>query len=126
MSRSSSGGSSQEDRFTLRSDVDRVQGAPNDESRYNYLRLGTGHSVARMAGSWSRERPANGKDNARIDDCRVRGHGWVVVGSTRVRTDRPLVRIDTPIEAACFRAGGIMPYVLEQLLAHQPETARTM
>jgi aconitate hydratase len=37
-----------------------------------------------------------------------------------------LVRIDTPIEAAYFQAGGIMPYVLERLLAHQPETARTM
>ncbi len=37
-----------------------------------------------------------------------------------------LVRIDTPIEAAYFRAGGIMPYVLEQLLAHQPEAARTI
>jgi hypothetical protein len=36
------------------------------------------------------------------------------------------VRIDTPIEAAYFRAGGIMPYVLEPLFAHQPETARTM
>ena len=30
-----------------------------------------------------------------------------------------LVRIDTPIEAAYFLAGGIMPYVLEQLLAQQ-------
>src|SRR5688572_9898207 len=28
-----------------------------------------------------------------------------------------LVRIDTPVEVAYFRAGGIMPYVLEQLLA---------
>ncbi len=28
-----------------------------------------------------------------------------------------VVRIDTPIEAAYFSAGGIMPYVLEQLLA---------
>jgi aconitate hydratase len=29
----------------------------------------------------------------------------------------PLVlRIDTPIEAAYFEAGGILPYVLEQLL----------
>jgi aconitate hydratase len=37
-----------------------------------------------------------------------------------------LVRIDTPIEAAYFRAGGIMPYVLEQLLEHQSETARTI
>jgi aconitate hydratase len=37
-----------------------------------------------------------------------------------------LVRVDTPIEAAYFRAGGIMPYVLEQLLAHEPEGARTM
>ena len=30
-----------------------------------------------------------------------------------------LVRIDTPIEAAYFLAGGIMPYVLEQLLAQR-------
>jgi aconitate hydratase len=35
-----------------------------------------------------------------------------------------LVRIDTPIEAAYFRAGGIMPYVLEQLLAHQAEDGK--
>jgi aconitate hydratase len=27
-----------------------------------------------------------------------------------------LIRIDTPIEAAYFSAGGILPYVLEQLL----------
>ena len=27
------------------------------------------------------------------------------------------IRIDTPIEAAYFSAGGILPYVLEQLLA---------
>jgi aconitate hydratase len=33
-----------------------------------------------------------------------------------------LLRIDTPIEAAYFLAGGIMPYVLEQLLA-QPQIA---
>jgi len=26
-----------------------------------------------------------------------------------------LVRIDTPIEAACYTAGGIMPYVREQV-----------
>lgn len=32
----------------------------------------------------------------------------------------PLVlRIDTPIEVAYFSAGGILPYVLEQLLANQ-------
>ena len=30
-----------------------------------------------------------------------------------------LVRIDTPIEAAYFLAGGIMPYVLDQLLAQE-------
>ena len=30
-----------------------------------------------------------------------------------------VVRIDTPIEAAYFRAGGIMPFVLEQLLAQE-------
>jgi aconitate hydratase len=28
-----------------------------------------------------------------------------------------VIRIDTPIEAAYFAAGGILPYVLEQLLA---------
>ena len=33
-----------------------------------------------------------------------------------------LLRIDTPIEAAYFLAGGIMPYVLEQLLAQPQET----
>ena len=36
-----------------------------------------------------------------------------------------LLRIDTPIEAAYFLAGGIMPYVLEQLLAQQQEIATT-
>jgi aconitate hydratase len=36
-----------------------------------------------------------------------------------------LVRIDTPIESAYFLAGGIMPYVLEQLLAQQGRTAET-
>jgi len=30
-----------------------------------------------------------------------------------------LLRIDTPIEAAYFQAGGIMPYVLEQLAPQQ-------
>jgi aconitate hydratase len=35
-----------------------------------------------------------------------------------------LLRIDTPIEAAYFMAGGIMPYVLEQLLAQRQETTR--
>ena len=34
-----------------------------------------------------------------------------------------LVRIDTPIEAAYFAAGGILPYVLEQLLDAQASTA---
>ena len=29
-----------------------------------------------------------------------------------------LLRIDTPIEVAYFLAGGIMPYVLDGLLAH--------
>jgi aconitate hydratase len=33
-----------------------------------------------------------------------------------------LVRIDTPVEAAYFQAGGIMPYVLERLLAQAQET----
>ena len=36
-----------------------------------------------------------------------------------------LVRIDTAIEAAYFLAGGIMPYVLEQLLAQQQQSAET-
>ncbi|MGE0704562.1 MAG: aconitate hydratase [Vicinamibacterales bacterium] len=36
-----------------------------------------------------------------------------------------VVRIDTPIEAAYVLAGGIMPYVLEQLLAQQRETEGT-
>jgi aconitate hydratase len=31
-----------------------------------------------------------------------------------------LVRIDTPVEAAYFSAGGILPYVLEQLIADTP------
>ena len=36
------------------------------------------------------------------------------------RESVPLVlRIDTPIEAAYFSAGGILPYVLEQLLAQR-------
>jgi aconitate hydratase len=30
-----------------------------------------------------------------------------------------LVRIDTPIEVEYYRAGGILPYVLRQLLARQ-------
>jgi aconitate hydratase len=33
-----------------------------------------------------------------------------------------LLRIDTAIEAAYFLAGGILPYVLEQLLAHTQQT----
>jgi aconitate hydratase len=34
-----------------------------------------------------------------------------------------LVRIDTPVEAAYFQAGGIMPYVLERLVAQPQETS---
>ena len=34
-----------------------------------------------------------------------------------------LLRIDTPIEAAYFSAGGILPYVLEQLLAEAPRAS---
>lgn len=34
-----------------------------------------------------------------------------------------VVRIDTPIEAAYFAAGGILPYVLEQLLARADREA---
>jgi aconitate hydratase len=39
-----------------------------------------------------------------------------------------LVRIDTPIEAAYFAAGGIMPYVLEQLAsgAGTPQAAKLL
>jgi aconitate hydratase len=36
-----------------------------------------------------------------------------------------LVRIDTPNEAAYFRAGGIMPYVLEQLIARSNDKGKT-
>jgi aconitate hydratase len=35
-----------------------------------------------------------------------------------------LLRIDTPIEAAYFSAGGILPYVLEQLLADDVQEDR--
>jgi aconitate hydratase len=37
-----------------------------------------------------------------------------------------LLRIDTPIEAAYFLAGGIMPYVLEQLLAQVQHTGQSI
>jgi aconitate hydratase len=37
-----------------------------------------------------------------------------------------LLRIDTPIEAACFLAGGIMPYVLEQLLTQASSIHRSL
>jgi aconitate hydratase len=36
-----------------------------------------------------------------------------------------LLRIDTPIEAAYFLAGGIMPYVLEHLLARAQDTKQS-
>jgi hypothetical protein len=36
------------------------------------------------------DRPTNGQENAGIDDRRLRGSGWVVVGSTRVRIDPAL------------------------------------
>jgi aconitate hydratase len=35
-----------------------------------------------------------------------------------------LVRIDTPIEVAYYQSGGILPYVLDQLLADAPGAAR--
>jgi aconitate hydratase len=35
------------------------------------------------------------------------------------------IRIDTPIEAAYFSAGGILPYVLEQLLIPEAQERRT-
>jgi aconitate hydratase len=35
-----------------------------------------------------------------------------------------LVRIDTPIEVAYFLAGGILPYVLEQLISEEPDAIR--
>jgi aconitate hydratase len=36
------------------------------------------------------------------------------------RSDVPLtLRIDTPVEAAYFKAGGILPYVLEKVLAQR-------
>jgi len=37
-----------------------------------------------------------------------------------------LLRIDTSIEAAYFLAGGIMPYVLEELLARTQHTGRSV
>ena len=49
-------------------------------------------------------------------------------GSARIRIERPdgrqdpvplVLRIDTPIEVAYMAAGGILPYVLEQVLARQ-------
>jgi aconitate hydratase len=41
------------------------------------------------------------------------------------RASLPLVlRVDTPIEAAYFSAGGILPYVLEQILAAPAEPSR--
>jgi aconitate hydratase len=43
----------------------------------------------------------------------------------RVESVPLLLRIDTPIEAAYFVAGGIMPYVLEQLVTQPRETAQT-
>jgi aconitate hydratase len=42
----------------------------------------------------------------------------IVVGTDRNRREVPLLlRIDTPIEADYYRHGGILPYVLRQLLA---------
>jgi aconitate hydratase len=35
-----------------------------------------------------------------------------------------VLRIDTPIEAAYFSAGGILPYVLEQLLTSSDDPPR--
>ena len=45
----------------------------------------------------------------------------VITRSNGERIERPLLcRIDTPIEIEYFRHGGILPYVLDQLLADQP------
>ena len=45
----------------------------------------------------------------------------VIQRSNGERVERPvLCRIDTPIEIEYFRHGGILPYVLDQLLADQP------
>ncbi len=44
-------------------------------------------------------------------------------GDGRRGSVRLAVRIDTPIEAAYFAAGGILPYVLGHLLADQPSAA---
>jgi aconitase A len=53
---------------------------------------------------------------------------WGVAASLNIerrdgrRESLPLVvRIDTPIEAAYFTAGGILPYVLEQLIGQGQE-----
>jgi aconitate hydratase len=37
---------------------------------------------------------------------------------SKVQKIKVLVRIDTPIEIEYYRGGGIMPYVLRQVLAH--------
>jgi len=36
-----------------------------------------------------------------------------------------LVRVDTPVEAAYYRAGGILPFVLRRVLAREPATSST-
>ena len=73
--------------------------------------------------------PATRTSSARF--C-YRGHFFAIlltVMRQRPRRGRPggsvplVVRIDTPIEAAYFSAGGILPYMLGQLVA-QPAEAR--
>jgi aconitate hydratase len=49
----------------------------------------------------------------------------VAEADDRRREFTALVRIDTPAEAAYFRHGGILPYVLRQLLAAEPAGSST-
>lgn len=60
-----------------------------------------------MAGSWSRERPANGQENAGIDDRGVRGSGCVVAASTRVRRDLALGRSAVSEMSVRVQAGNV-------------------
>ena len=52
------------------------------------------------------------------EDLTPRTQAKLVIRRSDGRVDEVdlLVRIDTPIEAAYFRHGGILPYVLRQLL----------
>ncbi len=51
---------------------------------------------------------------------------WIERRNGRREPVRLTLRIDTPIEVAYFSAGGILPYVLEQLIASRDHEERTM